>query len=289
MIRSLSALFALIAPAAAALQSPKVYLNHVVIVVDSATYAAIGADRFLRNELAGTQQLTTGGGGGATWTGTYVFGRNTYIEMFAPGGVAGAAGTGMISFGVETQGALWPLRARLTKALGGGGTDSLLRTRAKGKDEVPWFYAVSAPGVLSGSRFPTWVMEYYPDYQRLWDPSRPSDATNVRRATQTAGVYNPARLLEDIVAITVAVDPKDRDRLETEARAYGYRVVKAADRLVLDGPDLHLTVLPVGPDRRGVTELRLKLQRAPSVASEHRFGARSVLKVARDGTATWSF
>lgn len=283
-----AAILAVLPALPASAQAPKVYLNHVVIVTDSATYAAIGASPFLRDDFAGVQQLTVGAEGGATWTGTYIFGRNTYIELFAPGGVAGSAGTGMISFGVERRGALWQVREHLTKALAGG-VDSMLRTRARRKEEVPWFYGVSARGVMTGSRFPTWVMEYFPDYQHLWDSSRASDPVNVTRASQTVGIYRPERPLEDVVGITLAADQPDRDRIEAEARAFGYRIVGTTDRLVLEGPDLHLTVVPAGPDRRGVTELRLKLRRAPSAPSEHRFGPRSVLRVESDGTATWSF
>ena len=284
MLSGLAA-FALWGVGSAAAQPP-VTLNHVVVVVDSETYRAIGQSAFLRDQFAGFQERTTKADGGTTWSGTYLFGQNTYIEMFAPGGIAGPLGGAMVGFGVEKQGALWPLRKRLAEAAGRP-VDSLLRNRAREAEQVPWFYAVAVQGAMTTSRFPTWAMEYHPDYQRLWD--KKTGPVDLRRSAFLTEWYRPDRLLGDVVAVTAAVDSADQDRVTREARAFGYTVTPSPDRVVLKGPDITLSLTRASATVRGVTALGLKLTRHPETALVEKLGPRSVLRIERDGTATWTF
>lgn len=274
-----------IGPRMVSAQLPAVTLNHIVVVADSATYQAIGASAMIRDRFSGFRQETIHAGGAASWTGIYLFGKNTYIEMFAPGGIAGPAGAAMVSFGVEERGSLWRLRSALAAGTGRP-VDSLLRNRARDGEDVPWFYGLSVQGAMTASRVPTWVMEYHPDYLRRWN--KITTPTDLSRRTFLAEFYQPDRLLGDVVAATIAADSADRDRLVREAMVYGYKVMTRAGGTVLTGPDIQLTLVPATGERRGVVTLGLRLTHRPERAEEVVLG-RSVLRIRRDGTAVWSF
>jgi hypothetical protein len=268
-----------------AAQVPKVYLNHVVTVVDSETYAALGRSAFLKDTLGRLAQYTIaagGGGGGASWTGSYFFGKNTYVELFAPGGVAGPAGVGMISYGVEQQGSLWQVRKRLARATGEP-IDSLLRYRAREGGEVPWFYAVSVHGVMTGSALPTWVMEYHPAHNRRWDPSIPPGWDGIMRWQAIASEFDRNRPLLDVVGVTVAVSDADRARIVAEGGALGFRL--DGDRMT--GPGFVIQLEPATETARGVRAVELRLGR-PVTPGVRPIGPRSDLTVT-GATGTWSF
>jgi hypothetical protein len=272
-------------PATGVAQAPKVFLNHVVVVSDSGTYAAINASPFLRDTLGRLAQYTIAAGGGATWTGSYLFGKNTYVELFAPGGVAGPAGIGMISYGVEERGSLSRIRSRLEAATKQP-TDSMLRNRAREKEEVPWFYAVSVKDVLTKSALPTWVMEYHPQHNKLWDPSIPKERDGILRWQALASEYDPKRPLRDVVGVTVAVNDTDRRRLLAEAPAVGYRV-EDGSRLI--GPSVVIRLEPATGSRRGVTAIEFALVPGAVAPGTRAIGARSEITVTKSSTAVWHF
>src|SRR2546426_9616606 len=119
------------------------------------------------------------------WTGHYLRGQNTYIELFGPGGFPGARpGMTGIGFGVEESGGVTALSA----AFSGRGIafDTSTRVRLVDGSEIPWFFV----GALAASdsvmpTFSTWVMEYHPVWaarQAATDSATPSDITRRRRS-----------------------------------------------------------------------------------------------------------
>src|SRR6266576_662166 len=91
---------------------PPVLLNHLYVVLDSETMAAIVASPLITEELGTFETRTTTANGGEKWTGHYLRGQNTYIELFGPGGFRGARpGMVGIGFGVEDSGGVAALSA----------------------------------------------------------------------------------------------------------------------------------------------------------------------------------
>lgn len=68
------------------------FYNHSYGVFDRETADAIEHSDYLR-EFANFQVRTTTGTGGQTWTGRYLMGRETYLELFGVGDIAGQDGT----------------------------------------------------------------------------------------------------------------------------------------------------------------------------------------------------
>lgn len=273
-----SALLAACAAPAAA-QRPVVTLNHVVVVIDSASYLALGASPFMRDSLGRLEQRTTTADGGASWSGTYLYGRHTYLEMFAPYGPAGDESGSMIGYGVDQPGALWAVQKRLVSA--GLQVDSILRSRARGSEQVPWFHAIAVKGAMTTSRMPTWVMEYHADYQRRWSPESPKAWQGIRRDQVLADRYDKTRPLVDVIGIDVAVDSADRVRVMKEAESYGF-VAKGGGEY--RGPDFRLRVL-TPEKRRGVVAVEMRLTGRTLAPGLRRIGPRTDIEVTSRGTA----
>ena len=266
-----------------------VYLNHVVIVVDSGTYRAIAGSAVLRDTLASFQERTTAAGGGMTWSGTYLFGKNTYLELFGPGGVAGPAGSAMIGWGVEEPGSLIRVRAQLASATGRA-VDSLVRTRARGTEEIPWFHAVAVSGAMTGSRFPTWVMEYHADFAKRWDPAVPAERNGILRWQALAEVYRPERAMLEVRAARVAVDSADQARIEMEARAFGHQVARrpGSAGLVITAPDFRLETEVATERSRGVRAIEMAIEPG-RMASGTRTISPGLTVTVSGRTAVWAF
>jgi len=268
---------------------PPVLLNHLYVVVDSETLTAILASPLITQQLESLETRTTTANGGQMWTGHYLRGQNTYIELFGPGGFPGARpGMTGIGFGVEESGGVTALSA----AFSGRGIafDTSTRVRLVDGSEIPWFFV----GALAASdsvmpTFSTWVMEYHPVWaarQAATDSASPSDITR-RRFLKP--FYDPKRLLRDVVGATVAIPRSELSKLAAELEVFGYVVTRRRDRVLAHGTQFDLIIVPATPSRRGLLDLRLALNRVKDGQREYRLGSRSLLRFDSGSNATWSF
>src|SRR5262245_25938423 len=78
------------------------YFNHAYTVLDRTTADAIENSDYLRDFASFEIRTTTGGG--TTWTGRYLYGQHTYLELFAEGDLPGQdAEFGSAGMGVMTE------------------------------------------------------------------------------------------------------------------------------------------------------------------------------------------
>lgn len=84
---------------------PEVALNHIYVVLDSATLAAVESSAFLANEFSHYRKTTNRTADGRSWTGVNLFGERTYLELF-PRGVQGGVGFSGLALSVEQLGAI---------------------------------------------------------------------------------------------------------------------------------------------------------------------------------------
>jgi len=108
LILSISVLFGLLNTGSATAgddeSTPKVYLNHFFLNVDSSTYKDIVASDFIKNEFAHFEERTTVVNNDESYTGAYVYGENTYFEFFEESNSQDFMPIGLTSgmaFGVE--------------------------------------------------------------------------------------------------------------------------------------------------------------------------------------------
>ncbi|HVR98339.1 MAG TPA: DUF5829 family protein [Thermoanaerobaculia bacterium] len=265
---------------------PPVFLNHFYVVLDGPTYKAVEQSPFLRQQFAPTEKRTTVRTD-RSYTGFYFYGTNTYFEFFdgSDPGSAAFAGDGL-AFGVDQAGGL--------RALGDEifiGPQPITRLY-EGK-QVPWFYMAGFKDLPESSGLDIWLMEYHPDFLVDWNP-RPGSRGVTRKEIlhRYAAVLRdvPAKpLLEDVTALTIAVDEPLRQKLAGILEALGYSARQDGGATILKGPDAELRLIPQTATARGIQEITLRVRERPKEMNELRFGTKSVLKFHDNGLATWSF
>lgn len=155
---------------------PPVYFNHLYIVLDDKTYRAIMGSDFLQIAFPGKEKRATLTAAGETWSGTYFYCQDNYLEFFGSGNgpVTGKASRGGhwqsgaqegwagLAFSTDQPGGVAAVRQALQKAFGYEPFYELRQVRA-GEKIINWFYHVRLAEQLGLGSFEAWVMEYHPD------------------------------------------------------------------------------------------------------------------------------
>ncbi len=135
-----------------------VTLNHLYIVVDSITYQSICNNNWVATILGDTSTKSTVTSTDA-WTGKYLFGKNSYLEIFGTksygGAVLGEAGLGFITMqqnDLTKWKQYWEQHYK----------DSIVvdtTTNIVNNTKQPWYYAISLYDTDTTLKMYTWLME----------------------------------------------------------------------------------------------------------------------------------
>jgi len=254
-------------------RGPAVTLNHFYVVVDASSYEAARTSAFLTSQFAPFEARTTVRSD-TSYTGIYWYGRRTYFELFEPGG-QGPAGASGLALGVEEPGASSVVRQRWEDALGSAGGG--LVTRKTETEEVPWFemtYGRETPGLR------VFMLEYHRDFLARWygtlTPARSitrADVLDRYVAKIGQSQRRESALLKDVVGLTIALAPSEREALVKQLRAAAWIAQDEADAVVCTGPESErLRLVAPADGRTGIVAVDFSLQHAVAKAS-HRIGA----------------
>lgn len=271
-------------------------LSHAMVTVDSSTYAAILASRFLREELGALEVRTTAREGGRSYSGAYLYGRETYLEIQVSTGRA-RDGLGQLYLGTDVEGDLHRVIDGLL-ARGGGPVTYGMATRYRGAQAVPWFYAAGVlpppygvAGAVGGAepRFRLSLLEWHPQFLRGWFDDIPAESASVSRAAYLAHLWKPNRYVRDIVGITYALDQDEIVAAANRLTLLGYNVTTRQDTTTAIARDLTVTFVRAIGAAHGLVALHLTLQRMKEGERVYRFGPRSELRFGDGRDATWVF
>ena len=202
----------------------RVLLNHFYVTPDRETFTAAEGSESLRRFGALEKRTTVRKD--ATYTGLYLYGERTYLEVLHPDSASFGAPSG-VAYGVEERGGLESLRGALPSPK--------LEEIARG--DVPWFRSLRSGQPLED--LAEWVMEYVPAFFRGFHPELPpahpgiarSDALT-RYAASCGKLKDRAEgLFEDVVALEIALAPAEWQRW----RSHPLRV-EEADLRVISAP-----------------------------------------------------
>lgn len=248
-------------PAFPADTPPAVFLNHIWIALDQATYDALRTSREVAALGAVKEQNVVAGS--KNWTGFYWSARQTYMEFFGAAALpedtrVGDCGIGLF---VEAQGGVAAVAERLRTQFGERiEVEKQLRTTASG--DIPWY---TSTHLKEPQTTAVWVMELDPGYLAARHPeSRVTDPLSRRQ--ERSWDYRPDQALDNIVGLTLALDRKTTSELATQLRLFGWSVQRTAGGFLAVGPQVRIRVVPAGV-RRGVQQLELRLRRAVSKQS----------------------
>ncbi|MER8222421.1 DUF5829 family protein [Streptomyces sp. NPDC094143] len=266
------------------------YYNHAYGVLDRETADAIEHSAYLR-DFANFQVRTTTGSGGQTWTGRYLMGRETYLELFGAGDLPGkdaTLGAGGMGVSTERAGDLATVTARLREQ-GNGDPVEFLQTRDFGDGvPVPWFDAVFTTDQYD--LFGAWGMEYRPEY--FADPRGNTEPAaypgDVGRERYLSDGYRD-RLMRDVTAIRLAVTARDLANTVPLLEAGGFAVRSVPGGGVVakgGGTTLRFDAVPL--DQVGLKRVEMSLNRPVPDRHVERLG-HSDLVVGPGPRAVWTF
>lgn len=265
------------------------FYNHAYGVLDRETADAIEHSDYLR-EFANFQVRTTTGSDGQTWTGRYLMGRETYLELFGVGDVPGQSGTlGSTGMGVSTERAGdRPTVLERLKELGVTEPIEFRQTRDFGDGvPVPWFDAVFTTDQYDA--FSAWAMEYRPEY--FADPrsnTEPADFPgDVGRERYLPDAYQD-HLMRDVTGVRLAVTARDIDNQVPLLRAGGFVVRETGKGVVATRGGTRIQLDAVPRERAGLRQVTFALNKSVDYRHEERIG-RSTLVVGKGAGAVWTF
>ncbi|WP_329790613.1 DUF5829 family protein [Lentzea sp. DG1S-22] len=263
------------------------FYNHVWGTFDRATADAVERSAYLR-DFADFEVRTTTGADGKVWTGRYLRGRETYLEVFGRGDVPGQDGEpGAAGLGLSTErdGDVEALKVRLRGA--GAEPIDFTQTRDFGDGKpVPWFDSVYL--VHKYQRFGAWAMEYRQEYlddpRSEVEPARfPGDVTRERYLPD---VYRD-KLMRDVTFIRLAVTERDLADTVPLLRAGGFALRVGPESVVATRGGTTMRFDEAPPGRTGLKRVDFELNRA--VARHVEQLGTSTLVVGPGTRAVWTF
>ena len=270
-------------------QRPRVYLNHAYVCLDSATYHSVMESEWLKKNFAFVETRTTKANSGDSWTGTYIWGKKTYIEFFDIGNAENQGWSG-IGFGVETPNGIDALHDHLVGE-GVGNISKGVRTRKVEDLTIPWFHYLGFSNEDSTATviLNTWLMEYMPNYVKYKYPDVSPDSINITRELYNKKFYRKDLMLEDIIEVEIALDESERFGLVEELMHYGYIMDKRGEEMIAKGPDIVLVIRARSTGISGICRIKFSLTGEQYEPQTVLFGDKSRLILHADGTADWHF
>lgn len=140
----------------------EIYLNHLYIVLDSNTYSHLFDSSFLSQKLGNIEETSTTTANDS-WSGKYLFGKNSYFEFFSTKGYKGATlGDCGLGFMTIKSNEIWEIkkswRENSNDSIETDTTHRMLNGMPK-----PWYYSLSLSNNDSLQHFSTWLMENTPE------------------------------------------------------------------------------------------------------------------------------
>ncbi|MGW1270832.1 DUF5829 family protein [Streptomyces sp. NPDC002491] len=266
------------------------FYNHSYGVLDRETADAVEHSDYL-SDFADFQVRTTTGTGGQTWTGRYLMGRETYLELFGVGDIAGrdgALGSAGLGLSTEREGDLATVAERL-RSEGVADPVEFLQTRDFGDGvPVPWFDAVLTTAEYDA--FGAWAMEYRPEY--FADPRGNTEPASfpgdVGRERYLGDGYR-TRLMRDVTSVRLAVTEGDLADTVPLLRAGGFVVRDVTGGgVVAECGGTTIRLDPVPRDQAGLRRVDMSLNRPVADRHVERIG-HSTLVVGPGSRAVWTF
>ena len=262
----------------------RVELNHVVANLDSETSEAIAKSAFLREYFAAVEQRTSATADGDSWTGFYLYGRDTSVEIFAPA-PSFPPGEGAVGLGVDEQGGLAQL-SLMARAAGRPFESHMVKKQEPDGRVIPWFMSGTISPERKEAPFGVWVMEYQPAFMAARFAGTSHDPNDVSRRSYLSTRYRPERWLENVSGAHFLTPARERDEFADTLAAYGWQVNRQGNDAIASNADVELRVT-ADANRAGLVELRFVLNR--SVERRELALGHSTLTVGPGTGAVWHF
>lgn len=273
------------------------HIDHVMIRLDQRGYQDVLESGFLADHFARLHEKHAKSSLAGQYSTLGVVGESTLVELFhaelhlspLPGRVPL---TGGLIFSFEKPGSSAAAR-RLMDACGEVKYHHDLVTRTiDGTDQPqPWYQLISVD-LGTTSPFVLLLNEVTPEYFGAVGAKPSADGTLLRRDYLDAVVGTgggAAKLMRDIVGVTLLVRPHRVGPISAVLRLFGYTATEHEGGHDLRGPDLSLRLLVDGSAAERIAEIQISLAARVSESMEYSFAGTSRLVINADETARWIF
>ena len=279
---------------------PEVFLNHVYLNIDEQTYRDIEKSDFIKKEFGVFEQRTTNTSSGASWTGTYLYGLNTYIEFFEADDSSDIGITG-IGFGTEKSGELHAFYEQNKKDTIVSVSSPYLVTRKYNGKDVNWFYKMPFRLETKTPKTRLWIMEYHPEFLGSWYPELKPDNNSIIRKSiierYTDKLSQTDRLFKNVEQVYLVVGLDEFMILERHFEKMNFEKV-AETRGGRGMPSItfqkngitFLIQMAMNVQQKGIYSIQFSLREKKEGQQVYTFGTSSKLTINNELLqATWSF
>ena len=195
--------------------------NHLYVTLDTETLESIAKSEFISREFC-TISRDTVKTDTESWTGTYLKGQHTCLELFPPGGADGLReGFSGIAFNSQQAGQIDIVKEKLSSLLGSKEILTYLRVRQTADRKVPWFHYLSI-NPLEREAFASWLMEFHQDYLDYKDIKLTSAGYFNRAAYLKNLGTSETSLFDDISEVHLELTLSEHEELALLLQAFGY-------------------------------------------------------------------
>lgn len=265
-----------------------VEFNHFYVTLDAESVKSIDQSEFLANQFCNLTR-TTVEADDESWTGTYLVGKRSYLELFGPGGMEGLReGFAGIGFSTRRTGQIDEIEERLEKLVPGK-IKRHLRLRKGTDGEVPWFHYLYIEDSDDGG-FSSWLLEYHPDYLatkgiHLGESGLIDRAAYLWPKTEEEP-YN--LLLDDIPEIELEITPEEHNVLQMLLGAFGFESARSGEAVSYRSRDFALKVTEMSAPIYRIRRVTCSLTSRLDAEKDFSFGDNATLSIKKD-SALWLF
>jgi hypothetical protein len=261
--------------------------NHLYVTLDPETLESISQSEFIGQQFC-TISRDTVKTDLESWTGTYLRGKHTYLELFPPGGAEGLKeGFSGIAFNSPQAGQLDIVEEKLRSLLGSKETLSYLQVRHTEVGQVPWFHYLSI-NPAQREAFASWLMEFHQDYLDYKNIKLTSEGCFSRSAYLKDLNTSETSLFDDISEVHLELTAPEHKELALLLQSFGYNSSTVGDITTYNSHNFMIKVCHKVAPRYRITKVVCTLKEQLQQENTLTFGQNAQLNVGRS-LAIWEF
>lgn len=259
---------------------PPVYLNHIILILDSQNYNDLRNSDFIKKYLAHKGEGTVKSDSTDSWTSMCYWGKDTYIECFDIEKIEWERGNLLcgIVFGIEEIGGIESLYKSLNNSLKPHYDKATRHFKTDAGDEVPYFHYLISNKTDSNSIITSFVMEY-PD----------TGVGSIKRELNNQYKYNKNLLLENIIEVELLLPELDIKKMMEELTSFGYEIKQNEEKVFAKGPQINFVIRSQSDNKKGITRIKLSLTNNEHKNQTITLSKKSKIVINSDKTADWYF
>lgn len=214
----------------------QISLNHVYVVVDSNQFDAIENSNFISERFCTTRKGSAKDQKGKTWSGLYLFGQRTYLELFDGAQNKDPIGTVGIALSVERIGALDSIHEILKNE--SVDVKYEFRYRQTPSGLIPWFKSLTLlHDSLAVTPIKIWIMEYDSSYMARVPQVR--DKSNISRQAYNKRLYDSTRYLQELNELQCYLSKDNLKKIQNILIRIGIKMQNGS--FLFGDPEFYLT------------------------------------------------